>query len=308
MNSIYDDEIGSGEIQPVLLLGAPRSGTQMFRDMICSHDDICTWPYNEMTYMWRYNNRTSTTEELDPALADDKAIRYIRNQFIKLSKKTGSRIVLDKTCHNCLRIPFVQKVFPEAKFIYLIRNGMDVVPSMHKRWVEPPPKGEYSRIFSIPRKDFLYYTLKVGWNHLGLFQPGVKQVRVWGPNYDGLQDLVGTMSLYEVCAHQWLKYTDECEKHIYNADFSASLVTLKYDEITKDSTTSLETVFDYLSVGNYNTIAAEWKPKMKHHRPGEKGKTLGDHEQKVMDILHNKLIDHGYGSSIDLNIDRAKTA
>lgn len=300
MNSVYDDEIGRGEIKPIILLGAPRSGTQMFRDMICEHKDISTWPYNEMTYMWRYNNRTSPTEELDPSLATDSTIKYIRNQFIKLAKKSKTPFVLDKTCHNLLRIPFVQKVLPEARYIYLLRNGMDVVPSMHKRWVEPPPKGEYSRIFSIPRKDFLYYTLKVGWNHLGLFQPGVKQVRVWGPKYEGLEKLVGTMDLYEVCAYQWLKYTQVCEDVIFTDSFTSPLKIIKYDSVTGDPENSLTETFDYIGLEPDPKTAESWKTKVRHHTPGDKGKNMGELEDSVKNILFDKLVQHQYENDNNL--------
>jgi len=36
----FDDEISRGKFQPVILLGAPRSGTQMYCDMICGHPEM----------------------------------------------------------------------------------------------------------------------------------------------------------------------------------------------------------------------------------------------------------------------------
>ena len=45
----FDDAISNGKIVPVILFGNPGSGTQMFRGMISGHEEVTTWPYNEMT-------------------------------------------------------------------------------------------------------------------------------------------------------------------------------------------------------------------------------------------------------------------
>ena len=200
--SPYDDAISRGEIQPVILFGAPRSGTQMYRDMICGHPDVTTWPYNEMTYMWRYGNRDHATDEIPVSLLTEKTARYIRNRFISLGKKSGSKFVLDKTCHNCLRPDFVSAVLPEAKYIYLVRHGMDVIPSVIKRLSEPPPNREYKRIFSMPMGDILFYVKQAVWNHGGVFLPGGRQVRMWGPKFEGMKELSETKSVEEVSAYQ----------------------------------------------------------------------------------------------------------
>jgi len=34
----------------IIIVGAPRSGTNMLRDVLTSFDGVCTWPCDEINY------------------------------------------------------------------------------------------------------------------------------------------------------------------------------------------------------------------------------------------------------------------
>lgn len=290
----YDDAISRGEIQPVILFGAPRSGTQMYRDMICSHRDVSTWPYNEMTYMWRYGNRDYPTDEIPVDLLSEKTAKYIRNCFIKLGKKSGSRYVLDKTCHNCLRPAFVSAVLPEAKYIYLIRHGMDVVPSVIQRLSTAPPKGEYKRIFSIPVGDVAHYVKKIVWNHGGLFRPGTRKVRMWGPRFAGMEQLAKTRPVEEVCAYQWVRHMHLTDNFLNGTDISVDLLRVRYEEITRKASTTLSQVFDFLEIETPIDVVEKWEGQLVHREAGSRANLLGSHKENVHQIVSAKNAEHGY--------------
>lgn len=290
----YDDAISRGEIQPVILFGAPRSGTQMYRDMICGHKDIVTWPYNEMTYMWRYGNRDYPTDEIPVGMLTPKIAQYIRDCYIKLAQKSGSSMVLDKTCHNCLRPDYVAAVFPEAKFIYLVRHGMDVVPSTVKRSESAPPWREYFRIMSIPRTDIPYYVARAFWNHGGLLRPGKSQVRVWGPKFEGMNELAETKSVPEVSAHQWLRHMDLTDQFLNDPSFASPLLRVRYEEITSNPELEIRRVFDFLGVETPDDLIETWQEKVIHREPGSRAKLLEQHEEAVRNIVAGKNEEHGY--------------
>ena len=291
---IFDDEISRGEITPVILFGAPRSGTQMYRDMICGHPEIVTWPFNEMTYMWRYGNRDYPTDEIPVRLLTKKTANYIRNSFIKLGKRSGCRIVVDKTCHNCLRPNFVSAVFPEAKFIYLIRHGMDVVPSTVKRSESPPPLREYLRVLSIPRGDIPYYVTRAIWNHGGLLRPGNRSVRVWGPKFEGMEELAKSRPIHEVSAHQWVRHMELTDRFFANSRFESRLLRVRYEEVTREPRRELERVFTYLNVSSSEALTKIWEGKVRHTKPGSRASLLGKHEEAVRSIVAKKNAEHGY--------------
>jgi len=41
---------------PVIIIGAPRSGTNIIRDVIVTNNNFTTWPCDEINYVWRYKN------------------------------------------------------------------------------------------------------------------------------------------------------------------------------------------------------------------------------------------------------------
>ena len=121
----------------LIIIGAPRSGTNILRDVLTSLDGFVTWPCDEINYIWRHGNVNHGTDELTVTNARSSVITYIQRQFSKLARKSNASVVVEKTCANSLRVGFVNRVIPDAKFIFLYRNGMDVAGSSLLRWKAP---------------------------------------------------------------------------------------------------------------------------------------------------------------------------
>ena len=56
-------------------------------------------------------------------------IAYIRKRFDSLANRQKLDFVVEKTCANSLRVDFIEQVVPEAQFLFIYRNGLDVVAS-----------------------------------------------------------------------------------------------------------------------------------------------------------------------------------
>ena len=119
---------------PVIIIGAGRSGTNMLRDLLAQLPQFSTWPCDEINYIWRHGNRGFATDEFAREMADDKTARYIRKQFQKFAAKHPGTSVVEKTCANSLRCGFIHQIFPEARFIHIMRDGRDVAASAALRW------------------------------------------------------------------------------------------------------------------------------------------------------------------------------
>ena len=48
---------------PVIIIGAPRSGTNMLRNILSSLDKIDTWPFDEINFMWRHGHSFNSSDE-----------------------------------------------------------------------------------------------------------------------------------------------------------------------------------------------------------------------------------------------------
>ena len=120
--------------QPIIIIGAPRSGTNMIREALCSLEDTGTWPCDEINYIWRHGNVSSETDEFSPDMATENVKSYIRKKFDQMASKLMVRFLVEKTCANSLRVAFVDRVIPNAKYVYIVRDGIDVAESAAIRW------------------------------------------------------------------------------------------------------------------------------------------------------------------------------
>ena len=73
--------------------------------------------------------------ELTRAHARPRVRRFIRGAFMDLWAAAGRpAVVVEKTCVNPLRVPFVDAVLPKDRFVHLLRDGRAVVPLAMRRW------------------------------------------------------------------------------------------------------------------------------------------------------------------------------
>ena len=80
------------KFQPIIIIGAARSGTNMLRDVLTSLDDFATWPCDEINYIWRYGNKKREDDEFDITNVNFKSKKYIRKQFKKIKRWSSSNI------------------------------------------------------------------------------------------------------------------------------------------------------------------------------------------------------------------------
>lgn len=194
--------------QPVILLGAGRSGTNMLRDALSMIDGIETWPCDEIQPIWRHGTLSHGTDALTAEHATPDIRSFIRAAFMKLWSARGRpAIVLEKTCANTLRVPFISAVLPEARFVSITRHGGDVVPSAVLRWqgkLEVPPLSYFAaKARYIPPSDLHFYAASFLRNRVGKLLGHAPRLRTWGPIWGGLEQ-VQTCPLPEICAHQWV--------------------------------------------------------------------------------------------------------
>ena len=111
--------------RPVVIIGAPRSGTNMLRDVLCRVPGLGTWPCDEINYIWRHGNVRYSSDEFTVDMARPIVRRSIQRRFAEQQKL--HRVVVEKTCANSLRVPFVDKVIPQARYVFIVRDGIDAV-------------------------------------------------------------------------------------------------------------------------------------------------------------------------------------
>jgi len=179
--------------KPVVIVSTPRSGSTLLYETLeqalglYSTGDESHWIIEDIPGLspsqrgWTSNSLTAEDA------TEERAERLAQTFYQALKDRDGrpaeGRVrMLEKTPKNALRIPFLDAVWPDARFIYLYRDVRETLYSMMEAWHSG---------------GFRTYPALPGW-------PGGSWSMLLVP---GWQRLNG-MSLAQIVAHQWAITTE----------------------------------------------------------------------------------------------------
>lgn len=277
------------EINIAFLIGPARSGTTMLGYQTLSrHPDIEYW--GEPVYLWRrghvYNRYDNLNEEdLTSGLRD-----YLRKKFASKLEKSGKKLLVEKTPSNCFRIKYLQSVFPEAKFIYVTRDGRDVAHSAMKEWRNEKSESIDSKSFRkknilqrliliVLRKGKLlerfdrwraftelpYYLFRY---FRYLYRTITKKAMVWGPNFQGLSDFAKKNSLAQTCAYQWQQSHLQAVKDLGDVP-DKKIHRIRYEALIENPRNSLTELLNFLEIDSSDIIVNNLSGIIKYRKSKE---------------------------------------
>lgn len=237
-----------------IIVGAPRSGTNMLRDVLTSLDGFATWPCDEINMMWKHGNLDVPHDELTPAHARPEVASHLRKQFQKLGRRYGAHTVVEKTCATSLRVGFANEVFPDGKFIFIRRDGVDAAPSAMKRWNAPfdlrytlrklrwvPPS-------DLPRHLFEFASKKVRQRlagDSGREDAGLKVSTWWGPRPADFTSLQQEHPLDEVSILQWQRCVESSMRDLSELS-PGRVLEVVYEDFVSDPASGLRMILEFL--------------------------------------------------------------
>lgn len=285
-------------MKKVIIIGAGRSGTNILRDVLSSIDGIETWPCDEINYIWRHGNIKLETDEFTPKDATPKVKKYIIGAFQKFQKRSKADIVLEKTCANSLRVGFVNEIFPDAKFIHIIRDGRDVVNSAKKRWkAELDIKYILEKARYVPLIDFPYYATKYFINRVHLLFSKEGRLSFWGPKFNGMNEILKSSTLVEVCAHQWKSCVERASADFERLD-SKNLIEISYEELVADTEKVIKELCDFIGLKVSSEQISVLSGMVHKESAGKWAKQMTNEEiELVHNIIEPTLINLGYSSN-----------
>ncbi|QIB65975.1 sulfotransferase family protein [Kineobactrum salinum] len=234
--------------QPVVIVGAPRSGTNMLRDVLCQLPGVATWPCDEINYIWRHGNVRYPSDELPAERVSPTIREYIRKHFNWVASHYSATTVIEKTCANSLRVPFVDRVLPEAKYIYIHRDGIDATGSATLRWTaELDLPYIMQKVRFVPVMDLPYYGVRYIWSRLYRLFSRERRLAFWGPALDGMSEILENYSLHEVCALQWQRCVESAESAFSDID-EERVHRVSYESLVKDPIGELSKLLKFLNI------------------------------------------------------------
>jgi len=160
----------------IFIISLPRSGSTLLQHMLGSHSQIAAsaepWvlfpsllALRENSFYSKYQpdiGRIALTDFLDQT--DDNEMtyfhgvrRYADYMYDAFLKGTGKTFFLDKTSRYYMALPELYKVYPEAKYIFLLRNPVSVLASFIENMVD----GNLASLGSDGVRDDLMYGYEI---------------------------------------------------------------------------------------------------------------------------------------------------
>ncbi|UCD74897.1 MAG: sulfotransferase [Phycisphaerales bacterium] len=138
---------GDGEViavdmaRMIFVTGFARGGTSWLRDCIAFHPDVGKIPGEMVLFRDHSADREGIARQIEQAI---------------IKKEVSGPYYVNKAPANAPHVGHACRLFPESKFIFIIRDPRDVFIS-HKRGKQKWMGGENSRVAGCMKKTRLYY-------------------------------------------------------------------------------------------------------------------------------------------------------
>ncbi|MEM8864581.1 MAG: sulfotransferase [Planctomycetota bacterium] len=276
---LTDDELLK---RPVVVVGAPRSGTTLLCQMLGEHPDF--YLAREPRVLWKYGN-DSKSDALTAGDARPEVVRHIRKEFARRIREAGKQRLIEKTPSNALRLGFVKAVLPDAIFLHVMRAGAESVLSIRSYWQQHssgiPTKQLGRRVREIKLRQTPYYAREFFRRVASKVMPGAAGPTVWGPRLPGIEDWLRDRDLLDVCALQWRMCVEMAVRE------GRHMPADSYTECPLEELDAAELgrLVDYCGLRPSAEVDAAFREKFDARQPGGRSKAADEAELKRVQEL-----------------------
>ncbi len=251
--------------QIVFLIGCGRSGTTILGRLLALHPKIRY--LNEPLDIWfAVEPRTDCLDffggkglcHLDEGDVNRVSASRARGLFGVLQALSPGKLLVEKLPSNAWRLRWLKALFPQARFIHIVRDGRDVVRSIATLATRTTYKVSGRKAFN-------------QWWGVGNYK--LERMIAEAPRYVSYQDrLLGAQSsaaaLYTTfAAHEWISANLDVEKARRQLVLGAGdYFFMRYEDLVQRPMECLDRLCDWLAVGEINSASrcrmeALWRPK-----------------------------------------------
>ncbi|WP_305908377.1 sulfotransferase [Methylomarinum sp. Ch1-1] len=216
---------------PVFIVGCSRAGTTVTFETIRTSPDLLSFPFEIPQFWHSLVGPLNKDWDSEAASSHDARSQHREQAFAYFYSRLGKGLVLDKSCINVMRIPYLKALFPNAYFIYIQRDGRDNISSLMEGWKQRGRFDLHQYLGKLPEtvqinqgkfKDWCFF-LPPGWR-----------------DYNNA-------SLEEVCAYQWLT-ANRMALEARTLISDDKWIHLRYEDIFEDPVEMFKSVFERLQL------------------------------------------------------------
>jgi len=237
------------KIDPIIIIGAARSGTHLIATSI--QKNISCIYFNEINDLWKKQFLFMKSDEITSGIITEKKVFKTRNNFNSLlNKKQSKEYLLEKTASNCLRLDLVYRVFPNAKFIHISRDGKAVSVSVRKKYFGNIHKissdtnksdSSFKERFNVVILEFkhkfqngvsllILLSNVLRYLNMSLVILGIKKQDFWGPRFKGYRQIMKKVLPLELAVIQWKHSKDKVGVFLSKLD-KTQYISLSYESL-----------------------------------------------------------------------------
>jgi protein-tyrosine sulfotransferase len=280
---------------PIFILSCERSGSTLLRYILDTHPDIsCPGELFLGRLIKDLNVTVSRTIGLAPGekpreqgpATQREVHRILHEMLTSFAHSRGKKIWCDKTPANLKNLPEIESTFPEARFICLYRNSLDVVQSC----------------MDLREKGMSYeWTVPYMAKHLQNYLAGYGM----GQNPAGKPQLINPLQNYlDAMLENWLDKTENLLRFEKN---HPKTCRLRYEDLIANPAQALDRVFKFLEL--------EWNPSLldqvfaaQHDQGGGDYKIDSTRQIEKEHVGRGAAIDSALLANIPLSLKERQTA
>ncbi len=126
------------ETSPIFILGAPRSGTTLLRLVLDAHPHISAGPETRflLDLARIFGQHWDRLERFgfDRTYWREKVATFFASVHADYAAARGKRRWCEKTPRYTVIADLIAELYPDARFLHVVRDGLDVVASHRDRW------------------------------------------------------------------------------------------------------------------------------------------------------------------------------
>jgi len=268
--------------KPIFILGLSRSGTTILYKLLTSHKDTAYFDnysskfykkpymfrfipmlmkYRKIRYNidrprsdegWVWNRFYGSYEYLDESHVTEQIQNYYDDAIKYQLKAFNASRFVSKNPRNCMRLRWIDKMFPNAYYIIISRDKKSVISSMYQK-VQKKRKKWNEKFPDIPNNF-------VGYAHYK---------KIIGENYSDMEACIKLYDLYMKSMYQDL--------HVV----SDRTITIQYEEFVIDPIKTIKKLYEFINLDWYDELN-QFIPKQLELGNNEKWKLLPEKEKKVL--------------------------
>lgn len=251
--------LSPGFDRPIFILSAPRSGSSYFYEILRRSRGLQSFDQENDPLWFEFFPYARSPLPSDYIRAEEcppATIRSFRNQLLlkKFQTRRRDRLqdrlqhfllrqpvrYLEKTIANCFHLEALARIFPNALYIHMVRDGRACISSMLEGW----------------NSGFF-------WKRPLPFPPDATITHWTYPIPPGWQKIV-SQSLPEICAWSWQEHNRYVlEKYRQDEAFRRNCIRISYEDLLADPHNTIEKIAAFAGL----TITEECRQYIDEKRP-----------------------------------------